>query len=76
MGNVTYLMLEQRWVKEERNNRKEERGKNEKKKRGILCLKFDWLVQFEWAAVEGKLGVMVESSFVGIFLGGERWPEG
>ena len=39
------------------------RGKNKKiekqKKGGFLCVKFDWLVQPEWAAVEGKLGVMV-----------------
>ena len=36
-----------------------------------MCL----IIKPEWAAVEGKLGVMVESHFVGIILW-ERWPEG
>ena len=36
-----------------------------------------WLIDPpEKAVVEGKLGFMVESSFVGIFWGWARWPEG
>ena len=63
--NVTYTMPGQRWVAEERNKGKEG-------KKGIIMFKI-WLIDPpEWAAVEGKLGVMVGSSFVGFFLGGER----